>query len=101
MSDMEIIALSITAECLEITSEILLFSKIKSDYAIHFKNLINRILYYRRRKQLVELSKKCLNMFSDILVDNIESTHLIIDSIPIPIIKTIRKRSSTICRKVG
>ena len=82
MSDMEIIALSKTAECLEITSENLLFSKIRSDYAFHFKNLIHRVSYNRRRKRLVELSKNCLNNFSDILVDNISSTQLIIDSIP-------------------
>ena len=52
MSDMEITALSITVQWLEITSGNLLFSKIKSDYTIHFKNLVHRVLYIRRRKEI-------------------------------------------------
>ena len=52
MSDMEIIALSITVQWLEITSGNLLFSKIKSDYTIHFKNRVHRVLYIRRRKEI-------------------------------------------------
>ena len=45
MSDMEIIALSITAECLEITSENLLFSKIKNDYALCSTNKCNKLIF--------------------------------------------------------
>ena len=101
MPDIAIIALSITAECLEICSENLLFSKIKSDYLYHFPNLIHRASYNRRRKQLHEIYHICLNSLSDLLNDNIDSSNLIIDSIPIPIIKIVREKSSTICRKEG
>lgn len=51
-SDMEVIALSLTAECLSIDSENLLFSKIKAEHLADFPNLISRRQYNDRRKAL-------------------------------------------------
>ena len=52
MSDIEVVALSCTAEALAIDSENWLFSKLKSDYATEFPNLIERSNFNRRRKKL-------------------------------------------------
>ncbi len=41
-SDSEVIALSLTAECLSIDSESYLFSKLKNEYLNEFENLISR-----------------------------------------------------------
>ena len=57
-SDIEVIALSLTAECLGIDSENFLFSKLKNEYTGAFKNLSSRRQYNNRRKLLSEKSKK-------------------------------------------
>ena len=56
MSDLEIITLSITSECLGIDSENLLWCKIKKDYSKYFPNLIHRTRYNARRKTLRNVS---------------------------------------------
>lgn len=40
-TDLEVISLAITAECLQIDSENLLLSKIQKDYLLYFPNLCN------------------------------------------------------------
>jgi hypothetical protein len=66
MSDVEIISLSITAECLGIDSENLLWSKINKDYADLFEQLIHRTRYNHRRKVLVSPQKRMdVRLFSD------------------------------------
>ena len=52
MSDVGIVSLAITRECLGIDSENLLYSKLKKDYASKFENLIHRTRYNARRKRL-------------------------------------------------
>ncbi len=52
LSDIEVVALSITSEALGIDSENLLFSKLKSEYSREFPNLTDRSNYNRRRKKL-------------------------------------------------
>jgi hypothetical protein len=53
-SDIEVIALSLTAECLSIDSESYLFSKLNKEYFNDFKNLISRRQYNDRRKFLFD-----------------------------------------------
>jgi len=97
MNDVEIISLSITSECLGIDSENLLWSKIKKDYSRSFPNLIHRTRYNARRKALHEWIIYCADKWSEHISSD-QST-FIIDSIPIPICKLSRERSSRICRK--
>lgn len=97
MSDLEIISLAITAECLSIDSENLLWSKIKSDYPSLFPNLIHRTNFNRRRKQLEPFISKCSTNWSMLL--NEGEDQFIVDSIPIPICKIAREYSSTVCRR--
>lgn len=59
MSDLEIVSLAITAACLGITSENLLWSKIKKDYPTLFPRHIHRTTFNRRRKNLRELILLC------------------------------------------
>jgi hypothetical protein len=98
MTDLEIIALSITAECLEIDSENLLWSKIKTDYPTMFPSLIHRTKYNLRRKKLLPFLSKCLSGFSQIIHDSLQENVLIIDSMPIPTCKISREHSSRVCR---
>ncbi len=53
-ADIEVIALSLTAECLSIDSENYLFSKLTTEYFNEFKNMISRRQYNDRRKLLFE-----------------------------------------------
>ena len=51
-SDLEVVALNLTAEALSIDSENLLFNKLNSDYKDDFPHLISRRQYNDRRKLL-------------------------------------------------
>lgn len=97
MSDLEIISLSMSAECLGIDSENLLFSKIRKDYLNKFPNLIHRTRYNARRKRLKEWIIHVADLMSEKLSD--DNGIYIVDSIPIPVCKICRAPRSTICRK--
>lgn len=97
MSDLDIISLSITSECLGIDSESLLFSKLNKDYSKQFPNLIHRTRYNARRKSLREWILLCADIWSEKL--SIGETNYIIDSIPIPVCKICRAPRSTVCQK--
>ena len=98
MTDMEVISLSLAADCLEINSENLLWSKITKDYPNMFPRLIHRTKYNLRRKKLYPVLSQVLNKFAQILEDNIGDEILIIDSMPLPICKLSREHTSTVCR---
>ena len=57
-SDLEVIALSLTAECLGIDSKNYLFSKLTKDNVNDFDNLISRRQYNDRRKLLFEKTEQ-------------------------------------------
>lgn len=97
LSDLEIISLAITAEALQIDSENLLWSKIKTDYPKMFKDLPHRTRFNKRRKQLHLLTQNILNLLSDHIEDN--DKYLIIDSMPLPTCKIVRERTSKACRR--
>lgn len=99
MSDIEIISLSITSECLGIDSENLLFAKIKKDYSTKFPNLVHRTRYNSRRKTLQEWITCCTDVWSEELTGHEDI--FIVDSIPIPVCKICRAPRSTVCRKEG
>ena len=96
MSDLEILSLSVTSECLGIDSENLLFSKIKKDYSKRFPNLIHRTNYNRRKKQLLPWIDNVITKLSKAMDQ--QSKNFIIDSIPIPVCKICRAPRSTVCR---
>jgi hypothetical protein len=97
MSDVEIISLSISAECLGIDSENLLFSKIKKDYSEHFPNLVHRTRYNKRKMLLREYILYCADVWSEEMEDG--DKVFVVDSMPVPICKRVRIPRSTACRK--
>jgi Transposase DDE domain len=95
MSDIQLVALSLTAESLSIDSENHLFNKLKQEYHDDFFVLIDRRNYNRRRKKLAgfisQLGAKVCNVISP------NCAKFIVDSMPLAICKNARKNRSTIC----
>ena len=98
MTDLEVIALSITAECAQIDSENLLWSKLKKDYPDLIIDLPHRTKYNKRRKRLLDVLSHCLRNLSDEICKSVESDTLIIDSMPIPICRIVREKTSKACQ---
>jgi len=80
-----------------IDSENYLFGKLKKDYKADFPNLIDRSNFNRRRKLLAPYLQG-LNQF---LADGMNEGEnaFIVDSIPVPVCKIIREKSSKVCRE--
>ena len=89
-SDIEVIALSLTAECLSIDSENYLFAKLKKEYLNDFKNLISRRQYNDRRKLLFEKTEGIRKVMSERL--NKQADVFAIDSMPLEICKISREQ---------
>lgn len=87
-SDLEVIALSLTAECLGIDSENLLFSKLRAEYTSDFKNLISRRQYNDRRKFLFMKQEEIRTRMTAQL--NATTEVYAIDSMPLEICKLSR-----------
>jgi hypothetical protein len=97
MSDLQVISLSCMMEALGIDSENLLWSKLKTDYIELFPNLICRTRFNRRRKRLSGQIVKVQDRISERLED--QSRVMVIDSVPIPVIKMARERTYKAFRK--
>ena len=97
MADLEVIALSCTMEALGIDSENLLWSKIKKDYPGMFSHLICRTRFNRRRRRLQPYILKVQDKISAKLED--QSQTMVIDSIPVPVVKMARERTYKAFRK--
>lgn len=95
-SDVEVIALNITAECLMIDSENYLF-KLLSKNKDHLKNLIDRSNYNRRKKHLFKYIEVLRKYLAQSLYEG-EDT-FVVDSMPIPICKFQRAKRIKVCRQ--
>jgi Transposase DDE domain len=89
-SDIEVIAMSLTAECLSIDSENYLFSKLKTEYLHEFENMISRRQYNDRRKLLFEKTEQARKLLSAKL--NRQADVFAIDSMPLEICKLSREQ---------
>lgn len=89
-SDVEVMALSLTAECLGIDSENYLFSKLNAEYRHCFVNLISRRQYNDRRKQLFEQTEQVRKLMAARL--NSQADLFAIDSMPLEICKLSREK---------
>ncbi len=89
-SDIEVIALSLTAECLSIDSENYLFSKLNKEYSAEFKNIISRRQYNDRRKLLFYKTEQVRKLLSERL--NRQADVFAIDSMPLEICKIAREQ---------
>jgi hypothetical protein len=91
-TDIEVIALSLTSECLGIDSELYLFHKLESEYKEAFPFLISRRQYNDRRKILFQLQEEVRAKLSGKL-NEINEVYAI-DSMPIEICKMARAERS-------
>lgn len=94
LSNLEIIAMSLTAEYMSLDSECQLFRTIDGTY---LSGLIERSVYNRRKRKLLSLleiirSKLCLNF-------NEFEDYFIVDSMPLEVCKNARSKRSTICKE--
>jgi hypothetical protein len=90
MNDLKIVALCCCMEALGIDSENLLWSNLKTDYASLFPELIDRSRFNRRRKRLPFIGK--LQDKVATCLQNLSGT-MVVDSVPIPVVKMARARS--------
>lgn len=97
LSDCEIIAMVLTAESLGIDSENYLFGKLKNDYSSEFPSLIHRCNFNRRRKMIFPWLQQLNERLAEQM--NEGENVFIVDSIPIPICKIVREKSSKVCRE--
>ena len=97
MNDLEIVSLACCMEALSIDSENLLWSKLKKDYASAFPNLIDRSRFNRRRKRLTPFILQVQDYISSKLEN--QSQTMIVDSIPVPVVKMAREKSYKSFRK--
>lgn len=89
-SDIEVITLSLTAECLSIDSENYLFAKLNNEYRPDFENLISRRQYNDRRKLLFEKTERVRKLMAARL--NRQADVFAIDSMPLEICKLSREK---------
>jgi hypothetical protein len=89
-SDIEVMALSLTAECLSIDSENYLFSKLNKEYLNDFENLISRRQYNDRRKLLFEKTESVRSAMAERI--NRQADVFAIDSMPLEICKISREQ---------
>lgn len=90
-SDLEVIALSLTAESLSIDSENLLFGKLKG-IKFEFPNLISRSQFNQRRKSLSGFMNTIRHNVA-MKIDGAED-YFVIDSKPLPICRNARSARS-------
>jgi len=92
LSNLQLVALSLTAEYMSINTELQLFRVIKDTY---LETLIERSTYNKRRKKLFDytetIRKRISGMFSNF------TDIFVVDSMPTPICKYARAGRSNIC----
>jgi hypothetical protein len=94
LSDLEVIALSLTAEYLSIDSEYQLFRKIPQE----LRGKIERSVYNRRRRRLFPFLEEIRKKLRDKLIAR--ETIYLVDSMPLEVCKKVRGKRSKICKDV-
>ncbi|MEQ9438449.1 MAG: IS982 family transposase [Cyclobacteriaceae bacterium] len=96
-SDVEVIALTLTAEYLSIDSENQLFKKIHADYAAAFPTLHSRPQFNRRKRALFPLLERLRQKLVAPFLENEDI--FMTDSKPLPICEYARSAQSTVCQE--
>lgn len=91
LSDIEVIALILTAEYLNIDSERELFRRLPK----RLSECIERSVYHRRKKRLFFYIESLREQMAEQMTQG--ENHYIIDSMPLEVCKMIRSNRSTIC----
>jgi len=93
LTDIELIALNLTAEYLSIDSECQLFRIIPDE----IKAKIERSVYNRRKRKLFFAIEEIRKKLSDAFLEY--EQHFIVDSMPLEVAKLSRSRRSKICKE--
>ena len=93
LSDIELIALDITAESLSIDSEYQLFRTLPSSLS----SKIERSVYNRRRRRLFFVKERIRKALAEKLTGS--ENYFIVDSMPLEICKLSRSSRTTICKE--
>lgn len=93
LSDIELIALDITAESLSIDSEYQLFRTLPTSLS----SKIERSVYNRRRRKLFFVKERIRKALSEQLIGS--ENYFIVDSMPLEICKLSRSSRTTICKE--
>ncbi len=94
MTDLQVVALSLTAEYMSIDSENLLFQLIPLD---SIENLLERSQFNKRRRKLLEFTERLRKGLSHNFIEFEDC--FIIDSMPLEICKIARHRRVKICKE--
>ena len=94
MSDLEVVALSLTAEFMSIDSENSLFKEISTE---QIPNLIERSQFNKRRRKLFLFSEKIRTKLASKFLEF--EDYYIVDSMPLEICKFARHNRIKICKK--
>jgi hypothetical protein len=97
MSDLQIVALAIASELVQIDSESALWVELERNHKKRFPNLIHRTRFNIRNKQMLDYINCCCESIASKL-NKYEDT-FVIDSVPIPVIRSVREQRSSIFRK--
>ena len=93
LSDIELIAIDLTAESLSIDSEYQLFRVIP----VSISSKIERSVYNRRRRKLFHVKERIRKALADKLTGS--ENYFIVDSMPLEICKLSRSSRTTICKE--
>lgn len=96
-SDLEVMALAITAEVLSIDSENLLFHKLQTEYKNDFPMIISRRQFNDRRKNLQEMINQIRHNIA-MSIDSAEN-YFVVDSKPLPVCRFARARRCSMGKK--
>ena len=94
LADIEIVAIDLTAQYMSIDSEHQLFRILRS---IDFKNLIDRTVYNRRKRGLINFIEQIRVTLSEKF--NEFEEYFIVDSMPLEVCKLSRSSRSKICKE--
>ena len=98
MSDLEVIALTLTSEYLSIDSENYLFKKLDSCHRRDFPYLIERSQFNKRKKSLFHIIDKLRRWLAEEFMAN--EQYFIVDSMPVEVAKISREKRSRVCREI-
>lgn len=87
-SDLEIIAMAVSADAIGIDSENYLFGKLRSDYPSLYKRFPDRSNYNRRRRKLMEHTDRLSSALAIRMIG--QNTDFIVDSMPLPVCRFAR-----------
>ena len=93
LSNLELIAMNITAEYMSIDSECQLFRTISGSY---LDGLIERSVYNRRKRKLFSLTEQIRQKMAYSF--NQDEDYFVVDSMPLEVCKNARASRSTICK---